>query len=200
MTPGVYSYATEGSEQVDALGGARHDYPASSTITYTRSGCGTTERWQPLQERIGESLECAGADGSELRGSFQRREFFGRSQVVRYTCSPGAPLLPRDPQPGRVTRGGCRSDDSTLALTTTVVALESLNVDGTAVPVVHLRIAGTLTGSTRGRSDRDVWLARADGLLVQADSRTDTDADTEGGTVRYQESYRLRLSSLTPRT
>ncbi|MBC7373839.1 MAG: hypothetical protein H7323_07610, partial [Frankiales bacterium] len=165
VTPGVYSYATEGSEQVDALGGAQHDYPATTTVTYTRSGCGTTERWQPLQERVGESLECAGAGGSELRGSFQQREFFGRSQAERYICDPGAPLLPRDPQPGRTTRGSCRSDDSMLALTTTVIALESLDVGGTAVPVVHLRVAGTLTGSTRGRSDRELWLARADGLL-----------------------------------
>lgn len=200
VTPGVYPYATEGSEQVDALGGARHDYPASTTITYSRSGCGTVERWQPLKERVGESLECAGAAGSELRGSVQQREFFGRSETKRYTCDPGVPLLPRDPQPGRTTKGSCRSEDSMLALTTTVVALESLDVGGTAVPVVHLRVTGALTGSTRGRSDRELWLARSDGLLVQTVARTDTDADTEGGTVRYQESYRLRLTSLTPRT
>jgi hypothetical protein len=67
------------------------------------------------------------------------------------------------------------------------------------VDVLHVRIAGVLTGSTRGRSDRELWLRAGDGLLVQATGTTDTDADTAAGTVRYQEDYRLRLQSLAPR-
>jgi len=48
---GVYVYDTKGFEQTNALGGARHDYPAESTITVQHGGCGWTTRWQPLQER-----------------------------------------------------------------------------------------------------------------------------------------------------
>jgi hypothetical protein len=70
---------------------------------------------------------------------------------------------------------------------------------GVAAGAVRVRLAGTRTGSTRGTSDREVWLSRTGGLLVQATGSTDTDADTAGGTVRYRESYRLRLQSLTPR-
>jgi hypothetical protein len=196
---GVYRYATEGFEEVDALGGARHDYPATTTVTYARAGCGTEERWQPLEERVGAATSCPGSEGDELRATYQRREFFGQSQEKSYRCDPGLLLRPAEPRPGRTWRGTCRSADSTAAFAGRVVALEELVVDGTRVPVVRVRLDGTLTGSTRGRSDREVWLRRADGLLVQAVGRTDTDADTPGGTVRYRESYRLRLLSLQPR-
>lgn len=198
VEPGVYRYDTEGFEEVDALGGARHDYPDSSTITYSRAGCGTEERWRPLEERVGVTQTCAGAEGEEVRSTYQQREFFGQSQSETYTCAPGSLVLPDDPRPGRTWRGSCRSDDSTFTLDGRVVALEELVVGGTRVPVVRVAISGTLTGSTRGRSNREVWLARANGLLVQAVADTDTDADTAGGTVRYRESYRLRLQSLTP--
>lgn len=198
VEPGVYRYDTEGFEEVDALGGARHEYPASSTVTYSRAGCGTEERWQPLEERVGVTLTCAGAEGEEVRSTYQQREFFGQSQSESYTCSPGALIMPRDARPGRTWTGTCRSDDSTFVLRGRVVGLEALDVAGTRVPVVHLTISGTLTGSTRGRSDRELWLARDTGLLVQAVADTDTDADTAGGTVRYRESYRLRLQSPTP--
>lgn len=198
VEPGVYRYDTEGFEEVDALGGARHDYPDSSTITYSRAGCGTEERWRPLEERVGVTQTCSGPEGAEVRSTYQQREFFGQSQSETYTCSPGALVLPDDPRPGRTWRGACRSDDSTFTLAGRVVALEELAVGGTRVPVVRVAISGTLTGSTRGRSDREVWFARANGLLVQAVASTDTDADTAGGTVRYRESYRLRLQSLTP--
>lgn len=199
VQPGVYRYATTGSEEVDALGGARHDYPASTTITYARSGCGTEERWQPLEGRIGVSRQCDGAGGSELRGTYQEREFFGQSQSKTYACDRGLLLRPRTPRPGATWTGRCTSGDSTIDLTARLVDVERLDVGGTPVEVVRVRIAGVLSGSTRGRSDREVWLRSSDGLLVQAIGDTDTQADTAGGTVRYQERYRLRLQSLTPR-
>ncbi len=196
---GVYRYATTGGEQVDALGGARHDYPASTTVTYSRAGCGTEERWQPLEGRVGVTRQCAGRDGTELRATYQEREFFGQSQSKAYACDPGLLLRPRDPQPGATWTGRCTTEDSTIDLTARLVGRERLDVEGSAVDVLHVRIAGVLSGSTRGRSDREVWLRASDGLLVQATGDTDTDADTSGGTVRYQEEYGLRLQSLTPR-
>lgn len=199
VQPGVYRYDTSGGEEVDVLGGARHDYPASTTITYSRAGCGTEERWQPLEGRVGVTRQCEGAKGSEVRQTYQEREFFGQSQNKSYTCDPGVLVRPRTPRPGATWTGRCASDDSTIDLTTRLVGVDRLDVGGTSVEVLHLRIAGVLTGSTRGRSDREVWLRSNDGLLVQATGDTDTEADTSGGAVRYQEQYRLRLQSLTPR-
>lgn len=195
---GVYDYATSGYESVDALGGARHDYPASSAVTYSRSGCGTEERWQPLEGRVGVTRTCPGPRGGEVRGTFQQREFFGRSQSETYVCDPGVLVLPREPRAGQRWTASCTSGDSTATFDVRVVALESLDVEGRPVPVVRVRLDGTLTGTTRGTSDREVWLTRDTGLLVQAVGETDTDADTPAGVVRYRESYRLRLQSLTP--
>ncbi len=196
---GVYRYDTSGSEQVDVLGGARHDYPATTSITYSRAGCGSEERWQPLEGRVGVTRQCDGAEGSEVRETYQEREFFGQSQSKTFRCDPGVLVRPRKPRPGATWTGRCRSEDSTVDLTTRLVGTERLDVGGTSVEVLHLQITGVLTGATRGRSDREVWLRKTDGLLVQATGDTDTDADTSGGTVRYQEEYRLRLQSLTPR-
>lgn len=47
--PGVYTYDTTGGEQIDALGGAKHSYPASTTITIWDDGCGQRMRWAPLE-------------------------------------------------------------------------------------------------------------------------------------------------------
>jgi hypothetical protein len=199
VQPGVYRYATQGHEEVDALGGARHDYPEVTTVAYSRSGCGTEERWQPLEERIGVAVTCDGPQGSEVRETYQQREFFGQSQSKRYRCEPGVLVLPRDPRPGQRWSASCTSDDSTATFDVRVVGLEQLEVEGRPVPVVRVRLDGTLTGSTRGTSDRELWLSREQGLLVQALGETDTDADTAGGPVRYRESYRLRLLSTTPR-
>jgi hypothetical protein len=179
VVPGVYRYATEGFEEVDALGGARHDYPATSTVTYSRSGCGT-----------------------EVRGTFQRREFFGQSQSQTYAGDFGVLVLPRAPRAGQTWTATCTSEDSTARFAVRVVALEDLEVCGTAVPAVRVRLDAELSGSTRGMSDRELWLARADGLLLQATGTTDTDADTDadtaGGKLRYRESYRLACSRSRP--
>lgn len=195
---GVYRYATEGFEEVDAFGGARHDYPAETTVTYRRSGCGTAERWQPLQERSGTVETCPGPAGTSVRRTEQSREFFGQRQVESYACDPAPAALPDDRRPGAQSRGTCRSDDSTVEVVTTVVGTEVLDVGGTPVEVVRVRVDGVVTGSVRGRADREVWLRSTDGLLVQATGDTDTDADTPAGTVRYREAYRLRLASLAP--
>src|SRR5215211_664686 len=61
--PGVYRYATTGSERVDALGGATHTYPPITTITVTEAGCGVQTRWDALQERWNLRQLCLGHGG-----------------------------------------------------------------------------------------------------------------------------------------
>lgn len=197
VPPGVYRYATAGHEEVDALGGSRHDYPAETSISYRRSGCGGESRWQPLRERLGTSETCRGPAGVELRRSVQRREFFGQSEEQVLTCEPGLVVLPDDPRPGRTFSGRCSSDDTVTVLTVRVQGVTSMVVGGRRVEVVHLRIDGRLTGSSRGTTQREDWVTRA-GLLVRSRVSTETDRDTSAGTVHYSEAYELRLESLEP--
>ena len=56
--PGVYAYLTVGHEEIDALAGARHDYPEVTYIIITAEACGPSARWQPLQERSIEWRHC----------------------------------------------------------------------------------------------------------------------------------------------
>ena len=197
VEPGVYSYATQGHEEVDALGGARHEYPARSAITYRRGGCGTVDEWQPLQGRISTNTVCRGSAGLEPRRTVQRREFFGQSETQDLVCRPGFVLIPDDPRPGATSSGECRSSDSVARLTARVVDAPTVVVGGERVRVVHLKVTGTLTGSTRGTTSREEWFTPS-GLLVRAIATSDTDADTAGGVVHYTESFTLRLESLRP--
>lgn len=47
----AYVYVTSGFDAVDVLTGARHDYPAATTLTVTASGCGVRLRWDVAVER-----------------------------------------------------------------------------------------------------------------------------------------------------
>jgi hypothetical protein len=179
------------------LGGSGHDYPTETVVTYRRSGCGTENRWQPLQERYSANLTCRGADGIELRSSTHLSTFYGQSEEQVLDCAPGLVLVPDDPRPGRTSSGSCRSDDTVLALTIRVEQVATLRVAGKKVEAVHLLIDGRLTGSTRGTIRNDEWVTRA-GLLVRAVAATATDRDTSTGTVHYTENYELSLESLQP--
>src|SRR5581483_4589431 len=55
---GVYSFATQGYEETDALNGQRHDYPKETSLTIRRAGCGWISHWQPLNERWEDSEIC----------------------------------------------------------------------------------------------------------------------------------------------
>lgn len=179
------------------MGGSRHDYPAESVVTYHRSACGTENRWQPLEERDSANLTCRGPDGLELRSSTHRSTFFGQSEETVLVCSPGLVLVPDSPRPGSASSGSCRSEDSHLALTIRVVEVTTLQVAGKRTEVVHIRIDGRLTGSTRGTTRNDEWVTPA-GLMVRATAATETDRDTSTGTVHYSEAYELSLESLQP--
>lgn len=196
---GVYRYRTQGAEQVDALGGSQHQYPAATSITYTARGCDSQERWQPTRERISTATRCSTRRGLELRVLLQEREFFGQRVVQELTCAPGVLLRPHDPQEGQEWTGACMNEDTTASITGRVVAKEVLAVGGADIRATRIMLRTTLSGATRGRSHREVWLSD-DGLTLKAIGSTDTQTDTATGTVRYQEQYQLELASLTPKT
>ena len=197
VAEGVYRYATSGHEQVDALGGARHDYPAESAVTYRHGGCGDEDRWQPLKERYSANTVCRGAHGLEARVSVQRRQFFGQSEEQDLVCAPGLLLVPDQPRPGQASSGSCRSSDTVVQLSVTVRDVGPMTVGSRQVVAVHVTVDAQLTGSTRGTTHREEWFTR-DGLLVRGTSTTETDRDTSAGVVHYSEVYDLRLESLDP--
>ena len=197
LTPGVYTYATSGHEEVDILGGSRHDYPAETSMTYRRLPCGVQTRWQPLKERYSVDDLCETSAGGELRRAAQRHTFFGQAQDENLVCPPGLVVLPRQPRQGQVSTGTCRSEETAVALRVEVVGLTRMDVGGRSTEVVHLRVGGRLSGAARGVTKREEWLTRA-GLLVRTVSVVDSDRETEVGTAHYSEQYELNLTSLDP--
>ena len=63
IPPGVYVYATDGSEQTDALGGVTHRYPRTSTVTVSGGPCGVRLRWDVLRGRSTTWTVCTGSNG-----------------------------------------------------------------------------------------------------------------------------------------
>ena len=89
---GVYLYATKGGESVDALGGAHHRYPATTTITAMGAPCGVKLRWDALQGRSTTWTLCSTKAGVELGTEEVVHTFFGQADDTTYACA-GSELL-----------------------------------------------------------------------------------------------------------
>jgi hypothetical protein len=198
LMPGVYVYATTGSEQVDALGGTQHDYPARTTITVTRGGCGWKLRWDGLTTRSTTWERCSTPKGDVVRTTRERHRFFGTTQHTDYAC--GSTLeRPAGDVVGRTWPFRCTTVGSTQKGSGRVVGRGLLTVGGTRVAFVHVRWETILAGKTSGTSEQDEWLDRATGLPLRIVMASETRTGSLIGDVHYQERVDLRLTSLLPR-
>lgn len=197
---GVYSYRTEGYEEVDALGGQRHDYPAETTVTYTPEECGFRERWAPLQDRYDERMVCPGPGGDEARWFESQRAFFGRSDTRRLICDPASLARPVPAEVGARWSFRCVDDRTDARSEGTVVDIAPFDVGGTSVPAVHLRISSVVSGDNATTSELDIWVHAENGLVLRRTSVLDGRSPSPGGDVSYTERYTIELLSLTPRT
>jgi hypothetical protein len=197
IPPGVYVYATEGSEHTDALRGSTHTYPGTSTITVTGAPCGVRLRWDVLEGRSTTWTACTGSGEWSERSRDERHRFFGVTQRTTYACT-GTPFLPAG-WPGTMFTVSCSTGEARERGRGRVVGEETVDVGGTPVPTVHIRTTTTFTGATTGRSRYDFWLARATGLPVRISMASRTTNGSLIGDVHYQERVSLRLTSLEPR-
>ncbi len=200
--PGVYVYATTGSAEVDALNGATHTYPAETTLTVTLEGCGARVRWVGVRERWEERLVCPTDDGLALREVRTFREFFGQGDERTYTCDEGAMELPAalDTSFSATcpTGGTSQSGSTTIDFEGTVRGIEPVAVGGEEHEAVHVSIVGRFTGATEGEQVTERWLLPG-GLLAREERRQRTTSDSVVGSVTYQETYALELTSTEPR-
>jgi hypothetical protein len=190
---GVYTYDTSGFEQTDAVGGARHDYPAQTTITVRPEGCGWVEHWQPLDERWDDVDLCTKDDAWALVGVKTFHEFFHQTQEQDSTCDPGAIYLP---QPSSFTCGG---SFGAMKFTAQVIGREDVAVGANATSGLHVHYAVEFTGSNRGSGTYDEWTA-ANGALLQRIWDMHIVTDSPFGTVHYDEHYKITLTSMDPKT
>lgn len=196
--PGLYAYATTGFEEIDALGGARHDYPAETFLTIQPGGCGTLTRWVALEERWQESDLCDAADGLRLAGFDTYHEWFGRSDLQEFECDPDtAMVVPLEPSASWSYQ--CSTDERTETWSVEVIGLEMVDVGGEAVETLHVRVLSVLEGASEGTSTTDTWYWPGSSLIVREKVDRSNTSDSLIGAVAYVEQYEIVLESLLPR-
>ena len=122
VEPGVYRYATTGWEDIDALNGARHDYPAETAITVTAEGCGVRLRWDALRERRDEWRLCPTEEGIELQpDAIQYHEFFQQPQLEHLDCDRSVVVVPAGDPPAEPVVQSCMLEDDPWVATWTIV-------------------------------------------------------------------------------
>ena len=193
---GTYRYSTRGFESVDALLGARHRYPDTTSIQVSRSSCGYAERWIARRERHTQFDYCVSSDGSRrLNAINDYHEFFGYPEDQRYQCS-GARVAAL----AKVARGfswtdRCRSRTTLLVLKGKVLGRALLHSARGRIKAVHLYVVARSKGHSAGRTTYNTWLEVPGGLLVQRDVTGSATTGTPAGRVHSEERYRLKLAA-----
>lgn len=199
--PGVYTYATSGSEAVDALGGTTHDYPATSTVTVRPAGCGVSVRWDAIEERWEEYLLCDDDGALVLTRYATFHRFFGQDDRRDYRCPEPVVVVPVDPRPGDTWATTCEEGSFDEVNTVTVVGFEQVDVGGDAVEAVRVEIDMTVdspNGDPEGGSVTELWFSLEDRTILRWTETTETVAGSFVGPVTLTEDFELVLSDLDP--
>jgi len=196
--PGVYRYATSGQEEIDAVGGARHDYPPETTITLTPAGCGVRLQWDALRERRETWELCVGTGGIELQpDAVQYHEFFSQPQEHAVECDRTAVLVPLDPDSAPATQLRCTVAGEPWFPTWEVLERTTREVAGSEIEVVHVQMTVRDDDEYWETTTID-WFLGPTGLPVVVRGETSSKTSTLVGDVTYSEQYDLSLASLTP--
>jgi hypothetical protein len=187
---GVYTYRTRGGESLDVLGGRRHRYPETTTITVVGVPCGVRLRWDALDGRSTTWTLCTRSGSVGLRGLDEIHTFFGRTDRTLYTCTP---------QTGGESRFRCRSQRGTETGQESVAGYAALEVGGVRVRALRVRMIARVSGGDRGTETVDWWLEPSRALPIElvVSSRTSR-AEPLLGRAHYSEDAVLRLVSLAP--
>lgn len=194
---GVYVYVTTGGESIDVLGGARHRYPARTSITARRVPCGLELVWAALVGCTTTWTLCSTDAGIELRSVEHRHTFFWQSDRTSYACT-GAVLVPAGDARPAGHDFTCTSAKAAASGRALLVGSETIDVGGTAVATMHARTAGTISGANDGTESADWWLDTATALPVRIALQSRASRKTIVGRAHYTEDADLRLLSLTP--
>jgi hypothetical protein len=197
---GVYRYATVGFEQIDALGGTLHEYPAETTITVTPDACGVRLRWDILRERREEWWVCLTDSGVEVQAdSVQYHEFYGRGEEESIECEHPVAIVTAEPgTPSTVDQICWRVDETWLPVWEVVGAVD-VEVDGAPVEAVHVR--QTVVDEDEYWESTEIdWYFAHNGLPVRAVAVKSSKSPTLVGDVVYGEEFEISLVSLEPLT
>jgi hypothetical protein len=196
---GVYRYTTTGNEHIDVLGGTSHLYPHETTITVTAAGCGAQLRWDLLRERSEEYRVCPTATGMDLApvGAFYH-EFFQHGSHEKMVCDRNAPIVTSAADLPPATHLHCTLNDRPWLPVWEVLDRSTIEVDGTAVPVTHVRMTVQDDDAYWEHAVADWWFDDH-GLPVRMTSTKESKSSSDlVGDVVYTETYTADLVTLVP--
>ena len=199
VEPGIYRYKTMGSEQIDALGGTSHDYPAETTLTVIAGDCGVHVRWDALRERRDEWGLCSTPDGIELSPlGVQYHEFYNQPDEEAVSCDRSALLVPvADSGSDGPQQLSCTLAEDPWSPSWEVLDRTTRTVDGTTIDVQHVRM--TIDDNDEYFEHTVVdWYLAPTGLPVEMSSTKDSRTPSPIGGIVYHEQYDLELISTTP--
>lgn len=194
---GVYRVASSGSEGIDVLDKPSHVYPAESALVVTATPCGRRFEWMPLEEGREWFEVCLDEGGVRLTRYGGFHTFYGQDDERSQECGDDAWLVPPGGALGTRAAVTCAGSGIVDERTVTVVRRDLVVLDGVPVPVTVVRTVVVGTGSTRGDSTRELWLADGGLPVVWIDDVTGI-SDSAVGVVNYRENMELRLMSLEP--
>ena len=198
---GVYVYATTGYETGDAgPAHARHDYPERTTLTVRRDGCGSSMKWEPVENRWDDVIDCVDGRGSRIRVYDTFHEFFGVQERHRYVCSGDSWFRPPTTRIGFRWEFDCVAEGARTHTEARIVGVERVTTDAGTADALHVRFDTTMSGRTEGTNPMDYWLALDGPYLLRKTGSVDAQVHTGFGTLDYHEEYDVRLTSRTPRT
>jgi hypothetical protein len=190
----VYVYAMSGHEEIDALAGAKHQYPPETYLTIRSGGCGQMWRWQAIEERWS-AWEVCDPQYVTVAGFDSFNKWFGVEDLQHYRCDGPAPYLPPTPDTDTWTFV-CSTDSIQQATTAEVVGMETIDVGGEPVDTVHIHYVDTLSGDSTGGSETDRWVRPGDPLVIKEAGSTASASTSPIGTVNYTEEYEISIESL----
>jgi hypothetical protein len=191
---GLYVFETTGFETTDALGGARHDYPAETFLTLQPGGCGTLVRWQALEQRWSEWDHC---EDLSLAGWQSYHEWFGVGNHDVWSCP--EPVATAGPV-GDSWEAECAKETGAERIRYEVIGREVLTIGGEEIETLHVRRTDENTGTTLGSGVTDIWTLPGTPLIVQRTVDSTTITESRIGPVEHHEEYTIRLLSVYPRS
>ena len=177
-----------------ALGGSTHDYPVETFLSIRADGCGTTYRWQSLEERWEEHTIC---EDGRLDRITSYHEWFRVTDLSVYVCDETAHMLPVGDE--TTWSFSCENEGvTTQEWAYEFVGIEVVDVGGEAAETLHIIASETVTGTTVGSGIHHRWFLLGSHLVVRETVEISNATDSPVGDVDYVEQYDLVLTSLTP--
>lgn len=195
-SPGVYVYSTVGGEEVDALGGTRHDYPSETALTVRAGGCGVVLTWQPLEERFEEWEVCLANGSLTIQSYTTFHRFFGTDDRQDFVCDPAIVLVP---PPGQQDLGPatCQTDRNLVETVLADALAPKLIAVGTdEVEAVGVAFEIAVDGSAVGTTTAEMWISTETGALVGWSEVVESVSSSPIGEVTYSERFEMQLTSL----